>query len=267
MKMHILRLVSNCFVLGAVLLIYGIFCEPNTVKISHYTLTTPDLAGIKIAFVADFHVSKRHPNRLYKVITLINQEKPDLILLGGDYIKGHRKSSSMPIEDITRALKELKSSSGVYAVLGNHDSYYGKNDVLNAFKQVQIPVLDNANISLNIKGHELSLVGVADYYTDKPDIFKAFNNTHKPAILLSHSPDIFESTPKNVLTLAAHTHGGQIRLPVIGPLYVPADNGRKYAVGLIKDDQKQMIVTQGLGMSLLPIRINCPPEIVIITFR
>lgn len=267
MKERLLSLIRNCIILSAVLLLYGVFCEPNCLQITHYTIEKPELAGIKIAFASDFHVSRRHLKRLYKTINAINAEKPDLIILGGDYVKGHKKSSSLPIERITAAFSHLKSPFGTYAVLGNHDHYYGKKAVLSALKNAGITVLDNKNSHLRIKGKELTLAGVADYSEDKPDFIKAFKNATAPAILVSHSPDIFPSSPQTALTLTAHTHGGQIRLPVFGAPLVPSDYKRRYDAGFIRENAKDMIVTQGLSTSLLPIRINCPPEVVIISFK
>lgn len=267
MKEHLLSLTRNCIVLGAVLLLYGVFCEPNCLQVTHYTIKNPELSGIKIAFASDFHVSKRHLKRLYKTINAINAEKPDLVILGGDYVKGHKKNSSLPIEQIATAFTHLKSPQGTYAVLGNHDHYYGKKEVTSALKNAGITVLDNKNRRLNINNKELTLAGVADYSEDKPDLIKAFKNATAPAILVSHSPDIFPASPKTALTLAAHTHGGQIRLPIFGAPLIPSEYKRRYDAGFIRENAKDMIVTQGLGTSLLPIRLNCPPEIVIISFK
>lgn len=267
MQKYLLYIIKNSIILGLILLLYSAFCEPNCLKITHYTIENSDLSGIKIAFAADFHVAKTHHKRLYKIINAINAEKPDLVILGGDYIYGHKKSSSLPIEQIATAFTHLKSPQGTYAVLGNHDHYYGKKEIVSALKNAGITVLDNQNHHLNIKNKELTLAGVADYSEDKPDLIKAFKNATAPTIFISHSPDIFPLSPKTALTLAAHTHGGQIRLPVFGALLVPSEYKKRYDTGFIRENTKDMIVTQGLGTSLLPIRLNCPPEVVIISFK
>jgi len=103
--------------------------------------------------------------------------------------------------------------------------------------------------------------------TASPNIYEALENTKSPTILLTHTPDIFPKVPSDVnLTLAGHTHGGQVRLPLLGALIVPSDYGNKYSSGLIEEKGKKMIVTNGIGVSILPIRFNCPPEIVVLEF-
>ena len=104
--------------------------------------------------------------------------------------------------------------------------------------------------------------------TRQIDITSTLANTHNPIILLTHSPDIFPKVPNTVnLTLAGHLHGGQVRLPLLGALIVPSTYKNKYVYGLIKENGKKMIVTRGIGNSILNIRINCVPEIVVISFE
>ena len=111
------------------------------------------------------------------------------------------------------------------------------------------------------------IAGVEDLTTSQADITKALRNTKKPTILLTHSPDIFPNIPNNVfLTLAGHTHGGQIRIPMIGALIVPSDFGNKYSYGLVNENDKSMIITKGIGTSILPVRFCCFPEILVINF-
>lgn len=253
---------------GAFLLAYALY-EPFTLSVKRYELSVPELTGLKIVFAGDFHIGPRDIRRLDKIISDINRQNPDLIILGGDYVKGHQKSSSMPIEKIAQRFAGLHAPLGVYAVLGNHDSWYGKKDVINALKKYHISVLDNENRNLKIHDHEqiLTLAGVSDFLTDQPDFAKAFEGAQGNVILITHSPDIFPSSPKALLTLAAHTHGGQINLPFIGAPIVPSKYGERYRQGIILENEKTMIVTQGLGTSMLPVRFNCPPEIVVLEFQ
>ena len=124
-----------------------------------------------------------------------------------------------------------------------------------------IKVLLNKNICFE----KYCIAGVDDMQTGKPDISKALNGADKPVILLSHTPDIMPEVPFDVnLTLAGHLHGGQIRLN--GALTVPSAFGTKYANGFVDDKGKKIYTTKGLGTSILPVRFNCFPEIVIINF-
>ena len=247
---------------------YCVFIEPNMLTLNHYTIQNEQLQNIKIVFVSDFHVSSSDKKRLDKIIQKINAEKPDIVLSVGDYVNGHKHDSTMPIEDIAKSLAQIKSKYGFYTTLGNHDGWYGNDRIKQAFEQNGITVLANGNTGVNISDKMIYIAGVEDLGTGKPDIKKAVNNTLSPVILLTHNPDIFPDVPDFVtLTLAGHTHGGQIRIPFFGPIKTYSKYGAKYAYGYIAENNKQMIVTKGIGTSILPIRFNCMPEIVIIDFK
>ena len=174
----------------------------------------------------------------------------------------------MPIERIAAALSKIKAPGGIYAVLGNHDWWYGGENIATALEAVGIKVLANNSQTTNLNGTPLCLAGVEDITTRRPNILQALKNCREDTILISHSPDIFPDVPQNVmLTLAGHTHGGQITLPLIGAPVVPSKFGQRYARGLIEEKGRKMIVSQGLGTSLLPIRFNTLPEIVILVFE
>ena len=122
-------------------------------------------------------------------------------------------------------------------------------------------------MKLNIKGKEFYIVGIEDMITGEADLYKAIGTIDKPAILLSHTPDIFPKVPKSLnLTLSGHTHGGQVRIPFFGPIFTASDYQDKYAKGLIIEKDKKLITTTGIGVSIFPIRFNCSPEIVVIEF-
>lgn len=251
---------------GTLLLTYALY-EPLTLYVKQYNIAAPAFSGLKIVFAGDFHVGPKDMDRLDNIILEINRQKPDLIILGGDYTKGHEKHSSMPIEKIARKFSELEAPYGIYAVLGNHDNWYGKKEVMAALTKHHIQVLDNESREIHFQGQILTLVGVSDFLTDTVDFVKAFENVTGEIILITHSPDVFPNSPQTLLILAAHTHGGQINLPIIGAPVIPSKYGQHYGKGMIQEKQRKMIVTQGLGTSILPIRINCPPEIVSLTFQ
>lgn len=248
------------------LLIWSIFIEPNMLEVKHYNIKDNNLAGLKIVFVGDFHIKKYELKRLQKTILKINEQNPDLVLCIGDFVSGHNKKSSLSIQEITKELVNVKSKYGFYTVLGNHDNWYDKVLITKALKGNKIKILDNSNQKITICKKYLYIAGVEDLTTDNPNVYQSLKNTKNPVILLTHNPDVFPKVPKEVnLTLAGHTHGGQVVLPLLGALIVPAKD--KYAQGFIIENNKKMIVTKGLGTSILPIRFNCKPEIIVIQFE
>ena len=236
--------------------------------VREYRVKDKDLAGIKIVYAADFHVGKKHTARLAKVVDLINAQKPDIVLLGGDFVKGHKQKSTLPIELIAYELSHIKSDYPVYTVLGNHDMWVGGDKIQKVLEKNGIKVLRNSNDFVNVKDKKIYIAGIEDLTTGFPNQNKAFENTEKPVILLSHQPDIFPKAWEDAnIILAGHTHGGQVVFPIIGALLVPSAYGQKFRSGYIEENNKKMIVTKGLGTSILPIRFNCKPEINVILFE
>lgn len=241
--------------------------EPRMLTVRHYHIKNSELKGIKIVFVSDFHVLKNQEKRLDKIIEKINTQKPDIVLLGGDYIKADYPEKSMDIKTIAKHLSQIKPKYTTLAVLGNHDYLYGMNRVKYELEKNNIKVLMNENVPFTIGQKTLYIAGIEDFWEGHPNINKSLKSTKEPVILLSHNPDVFPQIPPEVdLTLSGHTHGGQVVLPIFGAPIVPSDYGNKYAQGFVTENNKKMIVTKGLGTSILPIRLNCLPEIIVIDF-
>ena len=254
--------------LGLLMGFWALFIEPQTLEVQTYKLKSGKLKGLKIAFASDMHIAPRHQRRLKRIVDSLNSQQADIIILGGDFVKGHKPSSSMPIDSIAAELSRLRAPLGVFAVLGNHDWMYGGEEVTAALSRAGITILANNSIKLDFKGDSLCLSGVEDMIMRRPNISKALKHCHYDTILITHSPDIFPDVPPRVLlTLAGHTHGGQVTLPLIGSPIVPSRYGQRYARGFIEEGGKQMIVSKGLGTSLLPLRFNTKPEIVRIIFE
>lgn len=245
-----------------ILLVWGFLIEPHLLCVKKYQLSNPKLKGLKIVYASDFHIDKYSSKRLERIVRLINNQNPDLVLLGGDFIKGHDGKRTLGIEEQAKELSKINAP--VITVLGNHDCWYNRAAVKETLTKHGIKVLENSN-TLE-KG--VWIAGVEDLQTRFPDVKKSLENTENPRILLTHSPDIYYDIDDEVdLILAGHTHGGQIYIPFIGAPVVPSKYGTKFAERMINDGKNLMIITKGLGTSILPIRINSIPEIVLIDYH
>ncbi len=240
---------------------WALFIEPYILTVKKITVNDTSLKGLKIVFASDFHIKPYEMFRLKRIIRAINKQHADIVLLGGDYVNGHKKGMSMTIDKIAKEFSEIHSKNGIYGVIGNHDGWQGKEECIRELEKNKIKVLFNENKCFE----NFCIAGVDDLQTGVPDINKALKNITKPVILLTHTPDIMPKVPYEVnLTLAGHLHGGQIRLN--RALLIPSLYGTKYANGFLNDKGKKIYTTKGLGTSILPIRFNCIPEIVVITF-
>lgn len=237
--------------------IWSFFIEPSLLIVKQYKIK--EFKDIKIVFASDFHIAKNEKNRLQKIVNMINEQEADLVILGGDFIKGHNGKNTMPIEE--QVIEYKKINAPVVSVLGNHDGWYDKEKVKKTLESVGIQVLENSNVKIG----EVYVAGVEDMQTGFPDVPLALTGTEHPRILVSHTPDIYYDVIENVdLILAGHVHGGQVYIPFLGAPVVPSKYGSKLARGLISETKNKMIISKGLGTSILPIRFCSVPEIVVI---
>lgn len=249
----------------AYVFIRSVFIEPNSLEVTRYTIKDNALAGVRVVFLTDFHLKKHDFNRLDKIIKLTNRQNPDLVLLGGDYANGTNIKSMMNIELAAQKLALINAP--LYTVLGNHDWTSNGKIISRALAENGIRVLENSSMRTMAKRKYVDIIGLADLKTRKPDIEKAFRRTIKPRIVITHNPDIYYDIMEDAsLILAGHTHGGQFVLPFSPPLFVPSKFGSQFASGLIDTTNNKMIISKGLGTSILPVRFNCKPEIVVIDF-
>ncbi len=256
-----MKLMKIFILLLIIIFVWSVFVEPNILTVKRITVQAPELKDLKVVFASDFHIKPYEMYRLKRTIKAINKQNPDIVLLGGDYVSGHKKGSSMTIDKIAAEFGNLKAKYGVFAVIGNHDGWQGKEEIITELKKNKINILFNSSKCFD----KFCIAGVDDLQTGTPDIKKALNGTEKPVILLTHNPDIMSDVPYSVsLTLAGHLHGGQVRLH--RALVTPSAYRDKYANGFLNDNGKKIYTTKGLGTSILPIRFNCPPEIAVITF-
>jgi len=239
------------------LFIWSFFIEPNLLTVKRYKVDNLD--GKRIVFVSDFHISKLDMKRLRRIVNKINELNPDLVLSGGDFIKGHTGKTTMPIEKQAKELAKIKAP--IVTVLGNHDGWYDKYTVRAELEKVGITVLHNTNTKIG----NLYIAGVEDLQTGIPNVDTALENTESPRILLSHTPDIYFDVKEDVdLILAGHVHGGQVKIPFVGALICPSKYGTRFSDGDFRETQNRMIVTKGLGTSIFNVRFCNMPEIVVL---
>ncbi len=247
------------------ILFRSFFIEPNSLVITNYKIENSNLAGVRVAFLSDLHLKKNDYNRLNKIAMMTNKQYPDLIVLGGDFLSGQNYEKSMNVALIGQKLGMFNIP--VYAVLGQQDWLTDGTKITQDLINSGVYVLENSNRRAVIKGRYVDIVGLADITTRGIDLERAFYRTMRPRILITHNPDVYYNVMEDVdLILAGHTHGGQFILPFTPPLFVPSKFGVEFASGLINTRKNKMIISKGIGTSVLPVRLNCKPEIVIVDF-
>ncbi len=228
--------------------------------------------GLRVAAISDIHAGSLYvgAEKLDRLAVMTNAAHPDLIVLLGDYVSHHRPEGGVEApESLARRLARMRAPLGVVAVLGNHDNWMGGPRLRRALEAAGIRVLDNEVLRLERRGQPLWLAGIADALTGNPRVEETLARVPKgePVVVLTHNPDLFDhEIPDRVeLTLAGHTHGGQVRLPFVGCLIVPSAYGQRYVEGMVSEGRRVLFVTPGVGTSILPIRFGVPPEISLLT--
>ncbi|HJT43777.1 MAG TPA: metallophosphoesterase [Rhizomicrobium sp.] len=274
MPRHLLCIVLGLLLLvGLGLLLDAAWLEPSSLRLSRYpvALNAPDLKGLKIAVISDLHAGSPYidDKKLDRIVAMTNAAQPDLVLLTGDYVIDDVWGGRfMPIEEIAAHLRLLRARLGVYAVLGNHEHHNAPHHIAAVLRAHGIAVLENAHAILPKAGGPLYLAGIGDSHVHAASPGEALSRipAGRPVLCFTHSPDIFPHLPKScALTIAGHTHGGQVLLPLLGRPAVAAMGvsryGQRYAIGQIREKEKTLFVSSGIGTSALPLRFGVPPEI------
>lgn len=263
------------FLAAVILALWAGWIEPSSLRLSSYDVpqSSPQLKGLHVAVITDLHAGSPFIDtaKIDKVVAMTNAARPDLILLAGDYvitnvIGGHY----MPIDTVVAHLKGLHAPLGVYAVMGNHDRWDHADHIVQVFGAAGIPVLENAHVMLPPPRDGIALVGLGDRYNGGPKVKKSLAGVRGPALCFTHSPDVFPRLPPTcALTIAGHTHGGQIWLPFFGRPAVASVSrfGQRYAIGVIREEGRTLFVSSGIGTSILPLRFGVPPEISLLTLQ
>jgi hypothetical protein len=230
-----------------------------------------DLGPLRIAALADLHTGAPHItlDKLRDIVASVNAARPDLIVLLGDYvIHGVVGGRLVDIEPTAAVLRDLRAPLGAFAVLGNHDWWYDGPRTTRALEAAGIRVLDDAATSVTVGGRPLWIAGVSDERVRAADVARALAAVPEraPVIVLTHNPDVFVRLPERaLLTLAGHTHGGQVNLPILGRLIVPSRYGERFAIGHVHESGRDLFVSPGIGTSIIPVRFRVPPEISLVT--
>jgi uncharacterized protein len=254
---------------------WSVFVGPARLVVHAYDVASPrwprGRAPLRIAVLSDLHVGAPHMglDRVREVVARTNAEHPDLIVLLGDFvIHGVVGGRFVPPEPTADVLASLRGRYPIVSVLGNHDWWYDGPRVRAALERVGIRVLDNEAMALGEGADRFWLAGLGDLWTCRVDIAGTLSAVPvaEPVIVLEHNPDVFPQVPARVaLTLAGHTHGGQVALPLLGRPIVPSRYGQRYAAGVVVEDSRLLVVSPGLGTSILPVRFRVPPEISLVT--
>ncbi len=255
-------LTGSLAALGGTFLADTLWYEPRALAVEHLTITAGDAArGLRLVQISDLHL-KQFSTFHHRIAATIDSLKPDVILLTGDYLEEQRN-----IRGVLDFLKSLRAPQGIYAVQGNWE-YWSRlegDNLRRHFSGVGVRLLINERADIDSDGRSISILGLD--YPSSADQLHTLQSQLAPDrfnIMLSHVPAFaHEALHESVnLVLCGHTHGGQVRLPKLPPLYLPLYTGRfvagHYKVG---PHHTPLYVNRGLGTSVLPMRFLCRPEI------
>jgi uncharacterized protein len=223
----------------------------------------PEFAGYRIALVTDLHRGPVVPAWwLERVADRVVELKPDLVVLGGDFVS-HAKSD---LHDLQPVLARYAALDGTMAVLGNHDHWVGADAVAAVIRGAGAEIMHNRHRLIRRGAAALAVGGVDDFTHGAVRPRDALRDVAPdvPRVLISHNPDLIEYLPADLrvdLMLSGHTHNGQVHWPIIGPLTVPSQFGRRYMHGLRRVGERWIYVSAGVGSSAMPLRLGNPPEL------
>lgn len=291
-RRQIFAITGIAVLLATLCIAYAYFIEPNRLVVNQYELRIKDwnraFDGLRVALIADFHAGSNgiDEEKLREIVSMTNEQGVDAVFLLGDYVSRQPDDHSalrMEPAVVAENLKGLRAKFGVFVILGNHDEAYGASAIAAEFERVGYNVLNGelAEIKEN-GGQKVRILGLKDhtnigvwkYFSDDAKKLLAATEGTGDVIVLEHSPDVLPiitgelSISRDLkLMFAAHTHGGQVWLPVIGAPVVPSSYGQKFARGHLKDAGLDVFVTSGVGTSIIPVRFMVTPEIAVVTIR
>jgi predicted MPP superfamily phosphohydrolase len=247
------------------------YINPYSPQLERVDLPLPaqhaSLAGLRIGFVTDTHVGPFISlDDLQRALELVRAEKPDLLLLGGDYVSESPRYLAGAAERFGKLAAEMPL--GCFAVMGNHDYSITGAYAIEALADVGIPILRNDVAEVKVGNDALWIAGIDETLLGSPDPVGTMAKVPKggAALALWHEPTFAEQAADAgaFAQLSGHTHGGQVRLPVIGPIGLPI-HGHRHVIGLSSANGMPVYTSRGVGVYRPPVRINCPPEVTIVT--
>jgi uncharacterized protein len=258
-------------IIGILVIFFGAYSliEPYLIETKEITIESDQIPaefdGKRIVFLTDIHYGPFFSkDRLNKLVNQTNELKPDMILLGGDYVT----NDPSVVDTVFSSLSNLNAPLGVYGVLGNNDP---ENKSIQAMQNAGITYIGNKAVWIGTNTSRIRVGGVGDMDTDVPNQLPTLEGVTPEdyVILVSHKPDYFEKVSKSKidLQLSGHTHGGQITFFGLWAPFINSKYGQKYVTGLKKSDNNTMIISNGVGMVWAPVRFFARPQIIIITLK
>jgi predicted MPP superfamily phosphohydrolase len=265
--------VGSLFAAGGLLAKFGqleLNDETNTPVIERVEIPIrnlkPALEGFTIVQLSDIHLQPfTRPELVQRAVEMSNDLQPDLVVLTGDYVWRDQEA----IFELTPILAGLNARHGVYSVLGNHDLWLDVEVTETAFAEAGLPLLVNQGVQIREGNGSFYLAGMDDGWSGQPDLGLTLEKAPSgdPIVLLLHEPDLVDEVsldPRIALQLSGHTHGGQVLIPGQPPIFTPT-LGKKYSQGLFRVNDTWLYTNRGLGVISVPLRMNCPPEVTLLT--
>ncbi|MFA5867197.1 MAG: metallophosphoesterase [Actinomycetota bacterium] len=246
--------------------------KARRVRVEEVSVSSPYLPlsfdGTRIVFVSDIHAGPFvSPDRMARIVDMVNGLTPDILILGGDNVGGRRRGDEIFYPEA----KRFRANLAKIAVLGNHDAWEGVANARRGLANAGITLLENENLSVAKNSERIIIAGLEDLWTAGPDIKKAAKGVKRNdfAILVTHNPDeLARSLPPSGhlwnLALAGHTHGGQVTFFGKG-LTRPTHFGQRYRTGWRTEHGVPILVSNGVGMVTVPFRLFATPEVHVIT--
>ncbi|MBC8060276.1 MAG: metallophosphoesterase [Clostridiaceae bacterium] len=270
------RLISRILLFSLIVMVYC-FSQNNWIEIQNIKVEISnlpkELSGLKIAHLSDVHLPKNASN-IDSIITKVKQQKPDIIVMTGDLIDESADLKACGLDKLCKGLSEITNT---YAVTGNHEFWNGQSDEwTNILTDNNVKVVDNKIEMYTKNNKSIVIAGLSDGNEYKMEKFKDINTIKDlPMILLAHRPELFPSYSSDLnftnpdIVFSGHAHGGQFRIPFSNKGVIAPNQGLfpKYTSGLYTSNNVNMIVSRGLGNSIIPIRINDRPHLPIIELR
>lgn len=271
------RWVATVVALVIVSIVVWSLVEARTLRVTHDVVTSPNVPpafdGARLVFVSDVHAGPYFgKGRMRNLVERVNQLRPDVLVLGGDYVGGRANGKQV----FYPAVGAFDSRLGTVAVLGNHDTWEGKAESIKGLQDAGITVLMNssARVRSGAGGDSIMIAGVEDLETGHPDAEAAAQDIARDSftVLVSHNPDVFATALPATegafdLALAGHTHSGQLTaFGSIAPI-MPSEFGQRYRGGWLEESGVPILVSRGIGTVTAPVRFFAPPEINLIELR